>query len=557
VPSYAGARWPRFFRAGWPVLEASTPLMWGWHIEAICDHVQAVLEGWARRQSAPTYVQPIRDLLVSVGPGTLKSRIGVYATAWAWLRWPHLRVIAISCNPRVALRDSMLTRELIASRWYQDTFRPTWSIRSDEDSKGIFANTAGGFRSAHGLDARIVGTRADLLWVDDPHDPEEAESDAQRTAVLERWDMSIANRVNDLASSVRIGIAQRVHADDWSAARIAEGWTELRLPMEYEPETPCTTPIGFRDPRTVDGEVLQPTRFTPEVIAAEKLRCGSRRWAALYQQRPQAAGGNLIKIAWPRYWRRPGAPDAAGTRPRGAWSGPALELPKDFDAKIIVADLAFKKTETSDFNVIACFGKRDGRFWLLEQWRARADFPEVLRAYNAVVARHPTARRVVEAAANGHALVASLPGVVGIPAQGSKVQRLQAVLGLIEGGLVHVPEDWAGLDEWIAEITTVPSARHDDQADAMSLGLSQLALVEEDAGRDAYVRLLGYAPLQPGETRAELIERELRQRDRRRAGLPAEDVPASDDPDDTSAPPLPTTAEGWAAFAARLSSIRN
>jgi len=34
-----------FVREAWPILEPSQPLLWGWHIEAICDHLEAVTAG--------------------------------------------------------------------------------------------------------------------------------------------------------------------------------------------------------------------------------------------------------------------------------------------------------------------------------------------------------------------------------------------------------------------------------------------------------------------------------------------------------------------------------
>jgi hypothetical protein len=33
-----------FVEQGWHVLEEGTPLAWGWHLDVLCDHIQAVLE---------------------------------------------------------------------------------------------------------------------------------------------------------------------------------------------------------------------------------------------------------------------------------------------------------------------------------------------------------------------------------------------------------------------------------------------------------------------------------------------------------------------------------
>lgn len=471
-----------FFRAGWSILEPSTPLLWSWAYEAVCSHLQAAVEDWAKRQHDPSFVQRLRDLLVTLPPGCLKSRLLAYLVPWAWLRWPALRAIALSCNPRVALRDSMYSRDVIASPWYQSTFRPTWQVRIDSDSKGLYSNTVGGFRAAMGFDARIVGERGDLIIVDDPHDPEEADSEVQRQHVHDRWDSSIANRLNDLGASIRIGIAQRTHEDDWSAHRIAEGWTHLDLPMLYEAERICTTPLGRPDVRTVEGECLHPERFPAAVIAAERAKPGGeRRWATLYQGRPAPAGGALVKTGDLRFYRRDDQPDAASTRPSACWKGPAATLPDNLDAICIAADLAGgKKTIKGDFNVIVTVGKRGSAFFLLDVWRERADFPEVQRAFRAAAARHPAARKCVEQAAAGSPLVTSLQseiaGLIAVPTGGAgKIERLEAVLHFFEAGNVHFDDHATWRDYAIQEVTTFPSSRFDDLTDAIVLAVGQLA----------------------------------------------------------------------------------
>ena len=49
-----------FARRAWHVLEPSTPLRWGWALDAICEHLEAVTDGRINR------------LLMNVPPGTMK-----------------------------------------------------------------------------------------------------------------------------------------------------------------------------------------------------------------------------------------------------------------------------------------------------------------------------------------------------------------------------------------------------------------------------------------------------------------------------------------------------
>ena len=62
-----------FFQAGWHVHEPSTKLVWGWAYEAVCNHLQALVEDWARRRDDATFVQRFRNLLVTL-PRAFSSR---------------------------------------------------------------------------------------------------------------------------------------------------------------------------------------------------------------------------------------------------------------------------------------------------------------------------------------------------------------------------------------------------------------------------------------------------------------------------------------------------
>lgn len=286
------ARLSEFFRRSWHVLEPTTPLADNWHIDVICDHVQAVLEDWMARQrwlmreekrkkeldphdlgnlrdslaSSPTTslfakllnqspsVEPlvtplstddpepklrIQNLLVNVPPGTAKSRIvGVCAPAWMWLHWPSWRALFLSANPDIALRDSTFCRDLIESEWYQSRFKPTWKLRNDKNAVSDYWNTAGGQRRAKGWFAKITGSRNDALFVDDPHDADSRNlSDQNMATVNERWDSTIRNRVSDPQNSVRIGIMQRLRQNDWSGHVLGTGiWNLVCIPQEFEPQ---------------------------------------------------------------------------------------------------------------------------------------------------------------------------------------------------------------------------------------------------------------------------------------------------------------------------------
>ena len=393
-----------FVRYGWHVLEATTPLDWNWHIDAVCGHIQAVLEDWMKRQADPTFVQRIQNLLINIPPGTAKSRIvSVMTPAWMWVHCPQWRAIFLSANPRVAMRDSIYCRDVLESDWYRDWFNPQWSLAEDQNAKGLYRNTAGGYRQAMGFKARITGDRADALFVDDPHDAEEVESDIVRESVIDRWDSAIANRVNDLRSSVRIGIMQRLHFDDWSGHVLKTGiWEHLCIPQEFEPKRARTTVIGWNDPRTQEGELLFPKRFTKPILTQELARLGSMGYAGQHQQQPMPSEGGVFKHAWFRYWRQ----DAIGcvkcygsgkigeakcSRCSGSGSVARYHLiRKKAATKVVeapdcrrfgIVDLAFSTKTSADYTVITAWAATpDAEMVLLDMDRRRLEGPDIIPA---------------------------------------------------------------------------------------------------------------------------------------------------------------------------------
>lgn len=458
-------RLAEFIRHGWHVLEPEVPLEWNWHIEAVADHLQAVFEDWLavqewrRDPQGPIPVQRIQNLLINIPPGTGKSRIvSVFFPAWAWLHCPSWRAIFLSANPRVADRDSDLCRTLITSDWYREWFRPEWKLRPERNALRLFANTAGGWRQAMGITAAITGERADALVVDDPHDAQKANSEADREMVLARWDNAIANRVNDPRSSVRIGIMQRLHAEDWSGHVLAQGgWEHLCLPLEFEPARAKATAIGWSDPRTEEGEVLHPARFTPEVIAGEKTRLGPYGTAGQLQQRPAPAEGGILKKAWfLRYQARP----------------------QRFDEVILSWDLTFKETRKGSYVCGQAWGRIGANAYLLAEYRGRIDYVASKELFLRSCKEWPAAAlKLVEDKANGPALQSDLSktvsGIVLFPVAGDKVERAYAETPQLAAGNVFVPDPdlFPWVREYLDEVCTFPNAPNDDRVDVTTQAL--------------------------------------------------------------------------------------
>jgi predicted phage terminase large subunit-like protein len=477
-----------FVKRAWNVLEPSTPLIWNWHLDVLCDHAQGILEEWQRCRTAQV-AHPWPSLAVAVPPGSMKSRIfSVCLLPWWWLHCPDFRAIYVSGNPRAALRDSTFCRQLIESEWYEQTFSPAWRLgpdsgdlhrlkdwdmAKDQNAKSLFRNTANGSRLAIGARARIVGERGDLLLVDDPQDATQGKAD--REAVNEWWDTAANSRVNDLRLSVRILVQQRLHEDDLTGHIFAQPnttWQRLILPAEYDPELAalCTDVLGFQDPRTEVGELLFPTRLSREVLEQERSKPGGESvYQSQYNQRPAPMGGLIFNPAWWRFWRL----EHEAEHPDPDMRARTVVRPETFDDEAMSVDCTFKKTAGSDLVASGHWGKSGAQSFLLDLVWERMGFTETVDAVRAQRDEAPDVTAVIiEDKANGSAVIdvlgKEIAGVIGVNPRGSKEERAAATSRQVEAGQVFLPLHAPWLSRYLAEHTAFPKGKHDDAVDQQS-----------------------------------------------------------------------------------------
>jgi predicted phage terminase large subunit-like protein len=306
-----------FVRRAWHVLEPGQEYIHGWHVDAICEHLEAITNG------------EINRLLINIPPGTMKSTlVSVFWPAWEWgpKAKPATRIIGASHEQGLAIRDTRKMRNLIISDWYQNLW--PLALTSDQNQKTFYENNQTGFRQACAV-AGMTGRRGDRVLWDDPHSVEAALSDAHRETALRVFQETLPTRLNNPDKSAIVIVMQRLHELDVSGLILENdyGYEHLCLPMEYEPERHCTTSIGFSDPRTEEGELLFPGRFSRETVDRDKKVMGSFAVAGQFQQRPAPRSGgffdwqNIEVVDRPpklrrivRFW------DKAGTDGGGAYT---------------------------------------------------------------------------------------------------------------------------------------------------------------------------------------------------------------------------------------------
>lgn len=366
-------------------------------------------------------------------------------TAWRLVCNPELRAIIGAYNQRHAETFGRRVRRLV-SGWIE--------VAEDRKAAADWETTDGGGCLSVGVGVGVTGRPGDLIVIDDPiKNRSEAESPTYRDRVWKWYTDDVYTRLQPGGQVILI--QTRWHEDDLAGRILASedgpSWTLISLPAEAEENDP----LG-RAP----GEPLCPERFDAAALADRKRVLGSYSYAALYQQRPAPAEGALIKQAWLRFYDVP---------------------PDRFDVVIQSWDMAFKAEVDSSYVVGQVWGRRGADCYLIDQVRARLDFPATIRALCALSARYPEAKvKLVEDDANGPAVIQTLrgqvPGLVPVRATASKLARAAAISWLFEAGNVWLPRNAPWIDDYVGEICTFPSAANDDQMDATSQALARLTM---------------------------------------------------------------------------------
>lgn len=484
-----------FAKACWHVLEPATELKWDWPLDAICQHLEAVTSG------------EINRLLINVPPGCMKSLlVSVIWPAWEWTHpeLRHYRYIGTSHSMGVATRDNLKCRRLIQSKWYQDR----WPIvlTSDQNAKTKFENADTGFREAMAFTG-MTGSRGDRVIIDDPLSVDEALSEVEIMNVATTFKEALPTRVNNDRSAIVV-IMQRLAEGDPSGIILEKKlpYVHLMLPMRFEKDRRCVTRIGFRDPRTKDGELLFPARFSASNVLELETILGEFAAAGQLQQRPTPRGGGLFKRQFINLW------------PAGK------DLP-DFEFVLQSYDTAFTEKTANDptaCTVYGVFTRSDGLkcAMLLDAWDENLNYPALRkRAMKDWKARyggipgdqlHPSRRTdvvLVEEKGSGISLLqdlraARVPVHSYNPGRADKHARAQLALPMYELDLFYIPESpkrpgevisWALA--FLRQLTTFGPkvVAHDDYVDTFTqamiylrdAGLLELPAVEEEEPEEA------------------------------------------------------------------------
>lgn len=464
-----------FVRQAWPIVEPGTTFVPSWHIQVICEHLEAVSGG------------DIRRLLINIPPRHSKSTIvSVMWPMWEWLSQPEAKFLCASYSGTLSIRDNLKARRLIQSNWWQHRWGSLFTLAGDQNAKQRFENDKTGYRIATSVGGTATGEGGSRLILDDPHGAQDAQSDAMRESTIEWFDAVWSTRLNDPKNDAMVTVMQRLHQKDISGHILADigGWEHICIPAEYDGVRRRTV-LGPYDPRKEPGELICPDRFGDAEITALKQSLGAYGSSGQLQQDPTPTEGGLLQIKHFQMW-------------------PHDKPFPPFEFLLQSYDCAFTEKTTGDptaCSVYAIFTHEgQHQIMLVDAWDDHLSYPQLrARAIKDWRAEYggtqkggqPTKPRkpdkiLIEAKASGQSLIqdlriARVPVFGYNPGNADKISRAHQAAPTLETGVIWIPESRKNPGQFVSwampfvnQLAKFPVGEHDDYVDTFTQAIIYL-----------------------------------------------------------------------------------
>jgi predicted phage terminase large subunit-like protein len=403
------------------------------YIEYLCRELEDVANGETRR------------LVVNLPPRHLKTFLGICLAAWILGRKPSAKILVVTYADQLAQHISYNIRQILQLSWYTTVFKTR--IAEDRAKVNDFATAQGGGVYAASAGGALTGRGGDIIIFDDPLSIDDANNLDQIDRVNRRFDSVVMSRLNNPKAGKVVIIAHRLHQDDLSGHVLKlGGWRHVCLPMIAPRKK--SFELGSSTWHRKKGSLLKPAAYGSKELKALQA---SADFETLYQQ--NTGGLRSIKI------KREYFPEF------GLDSISALPI-------VLSIDPGHRGGEGRSYSVIQAWARSEGDYLLIDQWREQCNHKKLRSAYWAFVRKYRPVVALIEATANGPALIDDVRGrgnvrVIEIVPKGrSKADRLRDHIGTIRAGHVHLAESGSWKEEFIAEFVAFPSGAFDDQVDA-------------------------------------------------------------------------------------------
>ena len=270
---------------------------WNWHHKYVCE----ILQKWITTDLIPF-------LMIFMPPQHQKSTMMTeFLPAWAFGQNIDYQALLVMYNSTMAKKYNRKIQRIMGTPKYQRIFPETRLNEKNvvTTAQGAYVKNSEefeivggrGFLKAVGVDGGIAGNPAKLAFMDDViKNVKEANSETYRNNVYDWYTDELEARLHN-DSKVAFTITRR-HDDDLAGRLIKRDgttkdggkWTVITLPALREDLE------NNDDPREI-GEALFPELHSRERLEEIKEK-NPRTFNGLYQQRPVAKGGDMIKGEW-------------------------------------------------------------------------------------------------------------------------------------------------------------------------------------------------------------------------------------------------------------------
>lgn len=426
-------------------LNPGMPFLPNWHIRAITYQLERVRRG------------EINRLIINLPPRYLKSiTVSVAFPAFVLGHDPRQRIFSISYGSELSLKHARDFRSIVESPWYARAFPQMGLSRSlDEEA----STTLKGFRKATSVGGVLTGLGGNMIILDDPQKPVDAQSKVRRDSLNQWYANSLVSRLDNKETGAIIVVTQRVHMDDLSGHLMSSSgrWEILTLPAIADIDEQVQVGDDEFHYRRA-GTALHPEHESLETLRALQQDLGTYDFGAQYQQAPIPEGGAMIQRSWITWYDRP--PE------------------RTTKTKILLSvDAASKDGPQNSYSAFSAWQVQDDHYYLLNMERGRYDFPQLRAKALALAERYEPTVIVIEDASAGIALAQELRSmgrhrVKAIPVERDKATRLYVQAAKFDAGRVHFPKDAPFMPDLLAELLAFPHGKHDDQVDSISQALA-------------------------------------------------------------------------------------
>ncbi|MCM1001621.1 MAG: phage terminase large subunit, partial [Wolbachia endosymbiont of Melophagus ovinus] len=441
----------------------------------------------------------VRRIIFNMPPRSMKSMcVSVAWPAWILGNQPTARIIVASCSQRLSEKHSLDTRCIMQSRWYRELF-PEVELSKEQNTKYKFQTVQRGYRIATSVGGTLTGEGGDFIIVDDPLSSVQALSETLRKRATNWFDQTLVSRLNDRKKGVIVLVMHRLHLEDLTGHLLSKPkniWHHICLPMISENKeviysiktsvpvvqvtangytrwvhnkpASCARPAKMLYSREED-KLLYPLDGGEVEMIKDEL--GSYAFAAQYQQNPLPLSSGIIKLEWLKRYRN---------------------FPDDLSHVTQSWDTAVSTSNASNFSVCTTWAKVGNKFYLLDVYRAKLEYPKLKEQVLSLAARWTPHAILIEAKTSGQQLVQELKAssdlpIIEIVPHDDKLARFHQIVPIIESGKVFLPHQAVWLNDFEYEILMFPEAHHNDQVDST---VQYLQWIRESTSRVAAIRTL-------------------------------------------------------------------